>query len=343
MRVARLYGWGDVRIEEQPLPAIGAGELLIRVEACGVCGSDALSWYVDNKAPVVLGHEPAGTVVAVGMGVDRLRPGDRVFVHHHAPCARCEECRRGLWSNCATWRSNGLDPGGFAEYARVLAPNAERDTLLLPSAIDFDTATFIEPLACCIRAVKRQGAVQVGDSALIVGLGAMGLLMVQLSRLYGARCVLGSDFNPARRARAAELGADGVLDPAAVDVGAEVRTRTAGRGADIVVVCPGDTSAVLSGLTAAAPGARVVCFTPLPPGRPLSIDQNALYFREITLTQSYSCGPDETREALRLLTDELIEVQSLVTHRVGLEGVAEALERACGKADGFKSIIYPGQ
>jgi L-iditol 2-dehydrogenase len=342
MRVARLYAWGDVRVEEENVPAPGPGEITMRIEACGVCGSDALVWYVEQKAPTVLGHEAVGIVAAVGADVDSVRVGDRVFAHHHAPCARCEECRRGLWSSCATWRASRLEPGGFAEYARVVAPIVERDTLPLPPTLDFDIATFIEPAACCIRAIRRQGSIAVGDTALVIGLGAMGLLLVQLARIYGATRVMGSDFLEDRRSHALRLGADSVFDPREYETGAAVRSATDGRGADVVIVSPGDAAAISAGLAAAAPGARVVCFTPLPPGVLLSLPQSGLYFREVALLHSYSCGPDETRESLRLLSDGLLDVASLVTHRAGLAGVAHALERARGKGDGLKTIIHPG-
>jgi L-iditol 2-dehydrogenase len=341
MRVARLYRWGDVRVEEVPTPTIGPDEALVRIEACGLCGSDALVWYVESKAPTVLGHEPAGVVVDVGDDVRSVRPGDRVFVHHHAPCAECEECRRGLWSNCATWRATKLDPGGFSEYARVMAANLERDTLLLPDDMDYETATFIEPTACCIRAIRRHGHVESGDAVLIVGLGAMGLLMVQLARVYGAGRVMGSDYLRDRRRSARELGADIVLDAADDGLADSVRRMTNGRGADVIIVCPGDPRAVRTAVDAAAPGARVVCFTPFPPGSSLPLDLNTLYFREITLAQSYSCGPDETREALRLFREHCVRVAPLVTHRAGLDGVADALERARGKGGGLKTIVLP--
>ena len=343
MRVARVYAWGDVRIEEEPVPHPAAGELVFRVDACGVCGSDALTWYVDQKAPAVLGHEAVGTVIAIGSGVSAFALGDRIFAHHHAPCLDCAECRRGLWSNCATWRATRLDPGGFAEYARVMAQTVAHDTLPLPAHLDFDRATFIEPLACCIRAVRRQGGVQPGDRVLVVGLGAMGQLMVQLARLYGAACVLGSDFLAERRDLARSLGADLALDPRATDAADLIRTHTDGRGADVVVVCPGLEDAILAGLAAAAPGGRVVCFTPLPPATPLRLPQTTLYFREVALLQSYSCGPDETREALRLLADGAIETDPLISHRTGLADVAAALERARGKGAGIKTIIHPAQ
>ncbi len=343
MRVARLYAWNDVRIEEQRIPDIGPGEALVRIEACGVCGSDALRWYVEEKAPVVLGHEPAGTIVELGAGVESLRIGDRVFVHHHAPCGECAECARGLWSSCATWRATRLDPGGFSEYARVMATNVERDTLVLPPDIDFDSATFIEPVACCLRAVRRKGALREGDAIAIVGLGAMGLVMVQLARTFGASVIAASDFVADRRERARLAGAAAAVDPRETSLRDAVRDLTGGRGADVVIVCPPVDAAFHDGIAAAAPGARVVCFTPRAPDQPLMIRQSFLYFREITLAQSYSCGPDETREALELLVARRIDVASLVTHREPLAGVGEALERAAGKRDGIRSIVYPQQ
>jgi L-iditol 2-dehydrogenase len=341
MRVARLHDWGDVRVEEMPMPTLAPNEALLRIEACGVCGSDALDWYVASKAPVVLGHEPAGVIAAVGSAVHHVRPGDRVFVHHHAPCGECAECRRALWSNCRVWRQTRLDPGGFAEYARVMQPNLTADTLRLPDSMDFETATFIEPLACCLRAVQRQGAMCAGDAVLVIGLGAMGLLMVQLARVFDASAVLGSDFLENRREAAMALGAGAAFDPAADNVADRVRDATDGRGADVVLVCPGSSAAVQAGLEAAAPGARVVCFTPLAPAQALALEPSKLYFREVTLTQSYSCGPDETRAALRLLDHGDVRVRELITHRGGLPDVARALERAAGKGAGLKTIIHP--
>jgi L-iditol 2-dehydrogenase len=345
MRVARLYAWGDVRVEEAPVPQAGPGELLLRVDACGVCGSDALMWYVDQKAsqsPVVLGHEPVGTVVAVGAGVGSPQPGERIFVHHHAPCLVCEHCRRGVWSACATWKSRALDPGGFAQFARVSAAAVARDVLALPPGLSNEVATFIEPLACCLRAVRRYGRVHPGDAVLIIGLGAMGLLMAQLARLQGATRVLGSEPLAERRDRALASGADAAFDPGPEGCAEQTRRLTGGRGADVVMVCPGSTSAILDGLGAAAPGGRVVCFTPLDPDQPLRLPQSDLYFREVTLSHSYSCGPVETRQALGLLESGDVLVDGLVTHRGGLEEVAVALQRAAGKGGGLKTVIWPG-
>jgi L-iditol 2-dehydrogenase len=337
MRVARLRAWGDVRVEDAAVPMPGPGEIVMRVTACGLCGSDALDWYVARKAPVVLGHEPVGRVVAVGPGVTTLQPGQRVFAHHHAPCMACPECARRLWSNCATWRASALDPGGFAEYARVAAASVEHDVLVLPDDVSDEAATFIEPAACCLRALNKARP-RPGDSALIIGLGPMGLLLARLAGLRDSLAVFGTDIRPDRRARARAMGLD-VLD-GNDDPAVEVRHRTGGRGADVVIVTPGTAGAVRAGLGAAAPGGRVVCFTPLDPAQPLALDQGALYFREIELLQSYSCGPDETRAALAIIRAGQITLDSLVSHRVGLEGVADALRRA-HDAEGLKTIVFP--
>jgi L-iditol 2-dehydrogenase len=339
MRVARLYAWGDVRIEQMPVPSAGTGEIVVRIDACGLCGSDALQWYVASKAPVVLGHEPVGTVVSRGDGVHHVAIGDRVFVHHHAPCLNCAECERRLWSNCAAWRANQLSPGGFAEYARVGSDSVARDVIRLSDALDDESATFIEPIACCLRALRKARTVA-GDVVLIIGLGAMGLLLARLARALGCEQVFATDFDAARRDRARASGVT------ALDAGEDWRPQllqhTRGRGADVVIVTPGSVAAVNAGLAGAAAGGRVVCFTPLDPAERLSLDQSTLYFREIELLQSYSCGPDETRQALALLEGGVLVVRDLVTHRVGLDGVADALERAHA-ADGIKTIVVPVQ
>lgn len=336
MKAARAYAWGDVRVEETPAPLPGPGEIVVRVDVCGLCGSDALPWYVNRKAPVVLGHEPVGTVVQVGAGVTQFTRGDRVFVHHHAPCMTCEECRRRLWSNCETWKQTRLEPGGFAEYALVPAPNVAQDVFRVPPGMDDETATFIEPVACCIRAVNR-ARIGADDVVLVIGLGAMGLLLGQLSALAGARAVWGTDLRQDRNRFAEGFG---IRTLPAADGADAVRSALGGRGADIVIITPGTAGAVNAGIAAAAPGARVVCFTPLDPGEPFAPDPALLYFREIELLQSYSCGPDETRRSLALLERGVLRTAELVTGRVDLGGVARALHDAHDGAS-FKVLVYP--
>ena len=193
MKVARYYSRHDIRLEEVPVPKIGPGEILVQVKACGLCGSDLMEWYVKEKAPAVLGHEPTGVVAEVGEGVAKFEAGDRVFVHHHVPCFTCHHCLRGYYTLCETFKATHLDPGGFAEYIRVPAPNVERDVLKLPPDMSFDQATLIEPVATCIRGIKRAG-IQMGDTVVVIGAGVAGLILMQLARVLGAGMVVNTDF-----------------------------------------------------------------------------------------------------------------------------------------------------
>src|SRR5580704_1693045 len=210
MKLAMTNAWGDTRVEEAPDPRLEPGDILVSVEACGLCGSDASPWYVSKKAPTVLGHEPAGYVVASKHAT--YKEGDRVFVHHHVPCGTCKNCLHGAETSCDLFKTSRLDPGGFAERVRVPRENVERDVLLLPDPMSFERATFIEPTACAVRAMNKLRWTE-DDVFLVIGLGAMGLTNARLARLRGARLVLGSDLNPGRRLRAlATKSVDAVID-----------------------------------------------------------------------------------------------------------------------------------
>ena len=340
MRVARYYSRHDIRTEQMEIPPIEAGEMLVQVKACGLCGSDLMEWYADSKAPAVLGHEPAGFVSRLGSGVSEFTPGDRVFVHHHVPCFVCHYCRRGNYSCCETFKRNGIDPGGFAEYIRVSRLNVERDVLQLPESISFEEATLIEPLACAIRGIKRAG-VRPGDTVLIMGMGVSGLLLAQLCRLWGARLTVASDPVRYRLDKALQLGADIGVDPAKEDLGAMLNTLTEGTGADVVVVAVGSAQVMREGLELVSKGGTVLIYAPLPPGDALDVDVCDLLFSEKTLVSTYSCGPDDTRLALNLIADGRVVLDGLVTHRFGLDEVDEALQLAAHAGESLKVVIVP--
>lgn len=311
MRAAVLYDVDDVRIEERPVPQIGPGELLVHTRASGICTGDVMAWYVRRKAPLVLGHEPSGVVVAVGEGVTEFRPGDRVFVHHHAPCFACEACSRGDYVQCATWRKTSIDPGGLAEYFRVPRENT-RDTLRLPDAVPFADGSLIEPLACVVKSLRRSG-LRERQTVYVIGLGVMGLMHVLVALSRGAR-VVGSDFLEERRQIAMRLGAEAVHPDQAFT------------GADIVICGPGSPEALRNAFAAVAPGGTVVMFTPLEPGVPLTLDPNDLYFRDVKLVTSYSCGPDDTREALALIESKVVTAQRLGAVEYPLQEAAAAYD-----------------
>jgi L-iditol 2-dehydrogenase len=339
MRAAVLYDVDDIRIEERPVPALRGGDLLVRTAASGICSGDLMPWYIRRKAPLVFGHEPAGVVSGVGDPVPRDRDGrafaigDRVFAHHHAPCLTCAECVRGNFVQCATWRKSALEPGGMAEYFRVPADNIA-DTLRLPDGVDFVAGALVEPLGCVVKSLRR-ARLREGDVLYVIGLGIMGLLHVALARHRDVR-IVASDFVAERRALAAALGAS-VLDPGADPLG-RLRELSGGRGADVVVCGPGSPAALQHAIDAAAPGGTVLMFTPLEPGTPFALDQPEVYFRDLSLVASYSCGPDDTREALAALADGRVRPAEVGVREIGFEGVAAAY-RSMAQAQVVKPVV----
>src|SRR5271163_2853697 len=242
MQVARLYDFGDIRIEESVRPAVGDGDILIRARACGICSGDIMPWYLKRKAPLVLGHEPVGIVEDTGMAVMGFKRGDRVFVHHHAPCFQCPACRRGEYVQCATWRATNIVPGGMAEFFLVSAAN-QRDTLMLPDSVADADGVLIEPAACVVKSLRRSG-LKPGETILVIGLGIMGMMHVKLARNLGAGMIIGADLFERRATRAKELGADVGIVVAGDNLIDQVREATKGAMADVVIVGPGTARAL---------------------------------------------------------------------------------------------------
>lgn len=308
MRAAVLYDADDIRIEERPVPAIGPGELLVEARAAGICTGDVMAWYVKRKAPLVLGHEPAGVVAAIGEGVEHFAPGDRVFVHHHAPCFACRACSRGDYVQCAGWRASRIDPGAMAQYFRVPRENVA-DTLRLPDGVPFEDGSLTEPLACVVKSLRRSG-VHEGDTLHVVGLGVMGLMHALVAQSRGIE-VSGSDLIPSRRDFAQKLGI-AVFEPENAP------------HADVVICGPGTPGALAASVQLANPGGTVVIFTPFEPGAPLGVEPNELYFRDVSLVPSYSCGPPDTRESLDLIARGVVTAQRLGATRCTLDDVPAA-------------------
>ena len=337
MKAALALAPGRIEVVEMQTPRPGPGEILVAMKAVGLCGSDVHPWYVATKVPAVLGHETAGVVVETGAGVAHLRPGDRVFVHHHAPCGACRFCFAGEAVLCPDWKASRLHPGGLAEYVRVAATSVSRDSLLLPPHVSFTGGAFVEPVACALKAVDR-ALVRPGDGALVVGLGSNGLLLGWLARLAGARLLLGSDPDPARRRFARDLGFDAVVDPSSGSVPEWARSVAPG-GADVVFVIPTAAPAVLSAIDAAAPAARVVFFSPVAPDTVWPVAPHTPYFKDLTFRFSYSSGPLETRRSLDLIASGALPVERLVTHRLPLERTAEAFALAEAGGEALKVVV----
>jgi L-iditol 2-dehydrogenase len=313
---------GRITAGEWPRPAAGTGELLLRVRGCGLCGSDIAKIVApQTRGPAVLGHEVVGDVVEAGAGVTGFGVGDRVVAAHHVPCGECHYCRRGSESMCRAFKASNLDPGGFAEYVRVPPANVQHATFRIPDHLTDEEASFVEPLACCVRAVDR-ARIEPGDTVVVVGLGSIGCLFVQLVRRAGVT-VVGADPLTGRTALARELGAHAAGDAGAAAEAA--RALSEGRGADHIVVTGGGADVLPWAADLVREGGTLHVFAG-GPGESLPLALGTLYHRELTLTSTYSSSPATLVRAFWLLTAGKVEVDRLITHRLPLERLAEGVD-----------------
>ncbi|MBV9335998.1 MAG: alcohol dehydrogenase catalytic domain-containing protein [Solirubrobacterales bacterium] len=322
MRVARSFAPGDVRIEAAQDPEPGPGEVVCEVLACGVCASDVTDWYVAPRLPAVLGHEVVGTVTAAGPGASAPEPGSRVVIHHHTPCGECRRCRRGHETLCERFRTTRLDPGGFAEKVRI-TQDLTAELLELPPGLDPAVATFIEPLACVLRAQDR-ALLHPGDALLVVGAGVNGLLQIAAAHARGIEAVWVREPRRERLELAEAWGAE--------HHGNEL--------VDVAIVCTPKPDAIASAAGALAPGGTLCLYAPPAPGAPVPLEGSELFLRELTVTASYSAGPGDMRAALELIAGRRIDPGELISHRLPLEETARALELQ-RRAAALKVVVQP--
>ncbi|MDX6718490.1 MAG: L-iditol 2-dehydrogenase [Solirubrobacteraceae bacterium] len=321
MRIARSLTPREVVIEELADPVAGPGEVVCRVLACGVCGSDVSEAYVSRKLPGVLGHEVVGEVLQIGGGVAEIALGDRVVIHHHVPCGACRRCRRGHETLCDQFRSTALDPGGFAERVRLSPPLVSE--LLALGSVDPVAGTFVEPLGCVLRALDRAG-LRPGDELLVVGAGSNGLLAVAAAQARGVDAVWVREPRTDRRAVAQRLGAAPHADEAV----------------DVAFVTTANADAIAGAAAALAAGGTLCLYATTGPGTPLGLDTEQLFLRELTVCSSWSAGPADMRAAYLLIATGRIDVLALVTHRLPLAQTGEALGlQRDGEA--LKAIVEP--
>jgi len=353
------YSNKDVRIEEMPVPKIGEGELLVRVEASGICGTDVLEWYRINRVPLVLGHEVSGVITETGDGVTGYRVGDRVAVAHHVPCGSCRYCLSGHETVCETLRKTNFDPGGFAEYIRVPKINLEKSGIfLLPEEVSFEEGTFIEPLACVVRGQRTAGHL-FGDlsplrrpadeawpmrqdkSVLVLGSGLSGLLHIQLARYLRAKRIIATDVNDYRLEMAKKFGADAVIK-ANEDVPALLRQVNEGMLADLVIVCTGAKTAQIQALQSVERGGTVLFFAATEKDVTIPLSINDLFWRnEITLTSSYAGSPADHITALELIRSHRVNVVEMITHRLPLDKTGFGFQLVANAQNSIKVIIQP--
>jgi L-iditol 2-dehydrogenase len=339
MRAAMYYNNQDVCLEEVPMPRIGPGELLVKVQASGICGSDVMEWYRIKKAPLVLGHEITGEIVEVGKGIDHYHVGDRVFVSHHVPCNTCRYCLNGLHTVCETLHTTNYDPGGFAEYLRVPLINVDRGVFLLPDEISFEDGTFIEPLACVIRG-QRLARLLPGQTVLVLGSGISGLLHIAMASALGAGRIIATDISAYRLDAAKRLGADYDIH-AAEDVPARLRQVNDKRLADLVIVCTGALPAFQQALQSVDRGGTVLFFAPTEPGVDLPVPVNEFWRNGVTLMPSYGGSPVDISTAIEVLRARRVPVHEMITHRLGLAETGKGFQLVAEAGESIKVIIEP--
>lgn len=340
-------GAGRVATERVPVPEISAGEVLVRVAACGICGTDIKKIQHGFVAPPqIFGHEVAGTVVEVGRGVTQWKLGDRVVCFHHVPCGRCFYCQRRLFSQCSAYKKVGLtagfDPngGGFAEYVRAMPWVTERGVVAIPPEVSFEEATFVEPVNTCLKAVEKARIAR-GETVLVIGQGPIGLLLLLLAKLAGAT-VLASDPIPQRRAVSERLGAAAAFDPIAGGLVQEVQARTAGRGADVVLVAVPLPNILAEALALARPGGRVLLFAQNDPHMKIEFPAAEVGVEEKEILGSYSAAVDRQEESAALVFSRALPVAQLITHRFPLEEFERAFSLAAHPDESsLKVMILP--
>ena len=345
MRAGVYRDQGVVRVEEVPVPEVGPSEVLIKVAACGICGTDIkkiFQRYVEP--PQILGHELAGTVVATGPGVTKFQPGDRVMSFHHIPCQTCFYCERRLFSQCKQYKTTGLtagftpNGGGFAEYVKAMPWVAEQGMIALPDNVSFEEATFLEPINTILKAVQK-ARVTAGETVLVAGCGPIGLQLLMVAKLTGAR-IYSSDPMPERRAKSLTLGAVESFDPSNGKLVQEVKARTEGRGADAVLVAVAHPAVVEEALAAARPGGRVLLFAANDPVTRITFPASAVGIDEKEILGSYSAAVDIQEEAAELVLGKKLPVMEIVTHRFPLARIQEGLELAAKPtAESLKILI----
>jgi L-iditol 2-dehydrogenase len=339
MRVAMYYNNRDVRLEELPVPKIGPGELLIKTRASGICGSDLMEWYRIKKAPLVLGHEITGEVTEVGEGVKDFKVGDRVFSSHHVPCGRCRYCLSGHQSVCDLLRTTHFDPGGFAEYIRVPKINVELGTLQIPDTMTFDEGSFIEPLACVVRA-QRFARMTAEQTVLVIGSGISGLLHVQLARARGAARIIATDISEYRLKAAAQFGADATIHSSG-DVPMRLKELNDGRLADRVIVCTGAMPGIQQAVRCIDRGGTLLFFATTAAGVDVPIPLFDYWRDEINVVTSYAGSGDDLKESLQLIRDHKVRVADMVTHRLSLAEAGLGFQLTASGQDSIKVILDP--
>ena len=338
MTAAVYHAFDDIRLEERPVPEIGAGEMLLKTRACGLCGSETMAWY--KSEPRVMGHEPVGEVVEIGVGVTDFKVGDRMFINHHVGRVNSHLSRRGHFTRDPFYKSMKLDPGGVCDYYRVSAQHLAMDAHVLPDNISDDAAVTIEPWSCVLSGLKVCN-IQPGDTVAVVGAGFMGQGFVHLAPRFGAGKVIALDFSDWRLARAKEFGATHTINPKTTDAVEAMRQLNNGRLADTVVVVAPVRSAWDQAVALTEVGGCLHLGAPLSPDTDWVRNGNKAYFDHITVTSRYSCDHTDTYSYIRLLEAGRVDADRAITHCFDIKDSAEAFKMLVEADESLKIVVYP--
>lgn len=329
----------SVSVQDVPMPEIGDGDVLVKMRACGLCGSDLEKVYGQyGVVSMRLGHEPAGEIVSVGKKVKDLKVGDRVFVHHHVPCYSCHYCKSEDYTMCPQYQKSNLEPCGLAEVFLVPEWNVSRGIIKLPDNVSFEEAAMIEPLACCIRAINKS-EMKKGDDVAVVGVGPAGIMHIILAKTFGAGKIFAIDINDFRLDFAKNLGAHLAINTAKQEAVKIVKDSTENRGADIVIVATGSTMAFLQSLELVRSGGKVVMFGVPSKGSNVTIDVNHIFSNEIKLIPSLAASEKETNQAFELIASKRLNIKPIITHRFSLDRAEDAIKCAHEAKDAMKVVV----
>ncbi len=338
MREAMYYTNSDVRLQELPRPKIGRGELLMKVMATGICGSDVLEWYRQQNAPRVLGHEVTGTIAEVGEE-DLYKVGDRIVATHHVPCNECTYCHDDHHTICDLMRKTSFDPGGFSEFLRLAPINVSRGVFPLPSELSFEEGTFVEPLGCAVRG-QRHAQIRQQNTVLVLGCGVSGLLHIRLAKSRNVERIVAVDINSSRLEAAEKSGADRVIDGRS-DLPKILREINGGRLADRVIVCTGAEPVSYQAIRLVEKGGVALFFAAPGPYVETTIPITQYWLNEIALASSYGASPDDLKQSLELLQTRTICVSDMISHELPLADTGRGFRLVSEAHDCMKVVIHP--
>ncbi len=341
MKVAMYYNNHDVRIEKQDIPNISDNEILVKVVASGICGSDVMEWYRIKKAPLVLGHEISGDIVKIGKNVKDFKKGDRVFVTHHVPCNTCRFCLNDEHTLCDTIHNTKFYPGGFSQFLRVPEINVDRGTFKLSNEMSYDEGTFIEPLACVVRGFRKAGF-KPFSSVLVIGSGVAGILNIKLANALGASKVFATDINKFRTSFAKKMGADFSFS-AKEDIPSKIKENNDGRLADFVVLCAGVPSAIKQAINAVEPGGTILWFAPTKPDLNVEFPFFDIWNKQIKMFSTYAGAGKDIIDAIELIRSKKVKVTDMITHKLPMDKAAEGFKLVSEAEDSMKVIIEPNK